>query len=322
MEKLPYLIMIKAAGIPNIKRGIVIKKIVQSKEAIIKVNDVELCYDTFGSPANPAMLLIMGLGSQMIRWHEAFCKELAARGYWVIRYDNRDIGKSTKFDEAGVPNMMALLLGAQQGTKISVPYTLIDMAQDAVGLLDALDIDAAHVVGISMGGMIAQTTTIHYPQRVRTLTSIMSTTGDSKLPQPKPEAFAILQQVPPDNRAEYIEYSLTQQRILSGPHYPVDEAYVRDLAGRTYERSYYPQGTTRQMAAILASGSRKEALQKVQVPTLVIHGDADPLVPVEGGKDTAASIPGAKLLIIKGMGHDIPFQAAPQIIEAIAKHAK
>ncbi len=297
-------------------------KIVQSKETVVKVNEVELCYDTFGKSTDAPMLLIMGLGSQMIRWPEAFCQQLAGMGFWVIRYDNRDVGKSTKFESAGVPNLMPLLLGAAQSDAISVPYTLLDMAQDAVGLLDVLNIDSAHIVGVSLGGMIAQSVAIHYPERVRTLTSIMSSTGDPNLPRPKPEAFALLQQRPPDNRAEYIEYSVQRQQILSGPHYPIDEAYVRDLAGRTFDRNFHPEGTSRQLAAILASGSRKEALQNVQIPTLVIHGDADPLVPVEGGKDTANSIPGAKLLIIEGMGHDIPVKVASQILEAISKHAK
>lgn len=297
-------------------------KVVPSKESLVKVKDVELCYDTFGEPTNPPMLLIMGLGTQMIRWHEAFCQQLAASGFWVIRFDNRDVGKSTKCEAAGVPNVIALWLAARRGDAVAAPYTLAHMAEDAVGLLDALHVDAAHVVGISMGGMIAQTLAIQHPKRVQTLTSMMSTTGNPELPLPKAEALAILQTVPPSTRAEYIDFIVQQQRILSGPHYPIDETYVRDLAGRSFDRGYYPQGAARQQAAILASGSRKETLKKLRVPTLVIHGDADPLVPIEGGKDTAASIPNAKLLIIKGMGHDIPFEVAPQILKAIIQHAR
>jgi pimeloyl-ACP methyl ester carboxylesterase len=297
-------------------------EITRSKETLVTVNETELCYDTFGESTDPPMLLIMGLGAQMIRWDEALCEQLASRGFWVIRYDNRDVGKSTKFDEAGVPNLMELTLKAQQGEPLSVPYKLEDMAQDAVGLLDALNIDRAHVVGVSMGGMIAQTLAIHYPKRVRTLTSIMSTTGNPDLPPPNPEALMLISNVSPATRAESIEYSVKVQQILNGPHFPIDEAYVREFAGRAFDRSFYPQGRARQIGAILASGSRKEALKTVQIPTLVIHGDADPLVPVEGGKDTAASIPGAELLIIKGMGHDIPKQVAPQIIDAITQHAK
>ena len=297
-------------------------KITKSPETIVKVNGVDLCYDTFGDPHNPAMLLVMGLGSQMIRWLDVFCEQLAANGYFVIRFDNRDVGKSTKFEEAGIPNIMSMLLEVQQGKAVSAPYTLADMAKDAVGLLDVLKINVAHVVGVSLGGMIAQTMTINYPDRVQTLTSIMSSTGNPDLPQPKPEAQMMLLQAPPSDRDEYIEYTVKRQQVLSGPHYPLDEVNVRDLAARTFDRSVYPQGTARQLAAILASGSRKDALKKVQTPTLVIHGDADPLVPIEGGKDTAASVPGAQLVIIKGMGHDIPPKVAPKIIELITKHAK
>jgi len=304
------------------ERWIRMGKITKSHETIVKVNGVDLCYDTFGAPQNPAMLLIMGLGAQMIRWQDAFCEQLATNGYFVIRFDNRDVGKSTKFEETGVPNIFSLLLEVQQGKVVSAPYTLAEMAEDAVGLLDVLKIKTAHVVGVSMGGMIAQTMTINYPERVQTLTSIMSTTGNPELPQPKPEALMILQQTPPSDRDEFIEYTVKGQKILSGPHYPLDEAYLRDLAARTFDRSYYPQGTARQLTAILASGSRKDALKNVQTPTLVIHGDADPLVPIEGGKDTAASVPGAQLAIINGMGHDIPPKVAPKIIELITKHAK
>ncbi|MHA2405184.1 MAG: alpha/beta fold hydrolase [Candidatus Hermodarchaeia archaeon] len=301
--------------------GFLMGKVVQSKETLVKANEIELCYDTFGESTDPPMLLIMGLGAQMIRWDEAFCKQLASSGFWVIRYDNRDVGKSTKFEAAGVPNAMELRLKAQQGEPLSVPYTLEDMALDAVGLLDALNIKQAHVVGVSMGGMIAQTIAIHHSERVRTLTSIMSSTGNPDLPPPQPEALMLISQTPPSNRDENIEFTVKRQQFLNGPHYLIDDAYVRQYAGRAFDRSFYPQGTARQLGAILASGSRKEALKTVQIPTLVIHGDADPLVPIEGGKDTTASIPGAKLFIIKGMGHDIPAKVAPQIIEAIQNHA-
>jgi pimeloyl-ACP methyl ester carboxylesterase len=297
-------------------------KVTQSKETLVTANEIELCYDTFGESTDPPMLLIMGLGAQMIRWDEVFCKQLASSGFWVIRYDNRDVGKSTKFEEAGAPNLMELQLKAKQGEPLSVPYKVEDMALDAVGLLDVLKIKQAHVVGISMGGMIAQTVAIHYPKRVRTLTSIMSTTGNPDLPAPKPEVLMLISQAPPTNRDENIEHYVKRQQILNGPRFSIDEAYVREFAGRAYDRSYYPQGTARQLGAIVASGSRKEALQSVQIPTLVIHGDADPLVPVEGGHDTAASIPGAKLVIIEGMGHDIPPAIAPQIVDAIIQHAK
>ncbi len=295
--------------------------IVQSEETSVKVGEVDITYDTFGDPANPPMLLIMGLSSQMIFWDEAFCRELATQGYWVIRFDNRDVGLSTKFREAGVPDLMELMMKVQQGEAVEAPYTLLDMAADAIGLLDALEIDAAHIVGASMGGMITQIIAIHYPERVRTMTSIMSSTSNPELPQPEPEAISILITPPPPNRDEYIEYSVKTWKFLNG-ELSFDEDYIRKRSGRAYDRNYYPEGSGRQMAAILASGSRKEELRSVKVPTLVIHGDADPLVPVEGGKETAEVIPNAELMIIEGMGHSIPAEIAPKIIEAITQHAR
>jgi pimeloyl-ACP methyl ester carboxylesterase len=287
-----------------------------SGEKTAKVGSVEIAYDTFGNPSSPPMLLIMGLGAQMIRWDDAFCKALAAQGHWVIRFDNRDVGLSTKFDQAGIPNIMSLI----QGNKVEVPYKLKDMAADAVGLLDRLGIKSADIVGVSMGGMIAQSLAIHYPNRVRTLTSIMSSTGNPNLPQTRPEAMQILLAPAASNRDDYIANELKAAKVLHGPTYPLDEEYVRNYAERSYDRCYHPQGFPRQLGAILASGSRNEALAKVKIPTLVIHGTADPLVPVEGGKDTAKSIPGAKLLIIEGMGHSFPIEAVPQILQAILQH--
>jgi pimeloyl-ACP methyl ester carboxylesterase len=292
------------------------KDIPYSEEKTAKVGRVEITYDTFGNPSAPPMLLIMGLGAQMIRWDEAFCKALAAQGRWVIRFDNRDVGLSTKFDEKGVPNIMALI----QGGTVDVPYKLIDMAGDAAGLLDALGIKAADVVGVSMGGMIAQTMAIHYPDRVRTLTSIMSSTGNPDLPQPTSEAMSVLLAPPASSRDEYMKNSLESAKVLHGPHYPLNEEYVRNYSEISYDRCFHPQGYSRQLGAVLASGSRNEALRNVKIPTLVIHGSADPLVPVEGGKDTAKSIPNAKLLIIDGMGHSFPVEVVPQILQAILQH--
>lgn len=299
------------------------KDVLQSEEATIKVGEVEITYDTFGNPSNPPILLIMGLGTQMIFWNEDFCKELARRGYWVVRFDNRDVGLSSKFDEAGIPDVMGMIQSAQTGDTIEeVPYTLLDMANDAIGLLNGLKIKSAHIIGVSMGGMIAQTIAIHYPERVKTLTSIMSSTGDPELPPPEPDALAVIVTPPPSDRTEYIEQSVQSWRVLNGSKYPLDEEYIRKYSARAFDRSYYPVGTTRQLAAILASGSRKEALKSVNLPTLVIHGDADPLVPIEAGKDTAKSVPGAKFVVIEGMGHNIPVQVAPHIIDAIVEHTK
>jgi len=287
-----------------------------SGEKTAKFGDVEIVYDTFGDPSAPPMLLIMGLGAQMIRWDEAFCQAIAAQGRWVIRFDNRDVGLSTKFDEAGIPDVMSLI----QGKPTDTPYKLKDMADDAVGLLDELGIKEADIVGVSMGGMIAQTIAIHYPDRVRTLTSIMSSTGNPSLPRPKPEAMAVLLSPPVSNRDEYISNSVESSRVLHGPTYPLDEDYVRKLAGHQYDRCYNPQGFTRQLGAVLASGSRNEELGKVKIPTLVIHGDVDPLVPVEAGKDTAKSIPDSKLVIIEGMGHSFPTEAVPKILQELLHH--
>jgi pimeloyl-ACP methyl ester carboxylesterase len=287
----------------------------------VRVNRIELVYDTFGEPSAPPLLLITGLGGQMIDWDEDFCTHLAAQGYWVIRFDNRDVGLSTKLDEAGVPDILALMQAQAQGGAMQAPYRLRDMADDAVGLLDALAVLSAHVMGISMGGMIAQEMAIHHPNRVRTLTSIMSSTGNPALPPPKPEAMSVLTTPPPTDREGYLESSVQTWRVLSGPGFPVDEDLVRERAGRSFDRGLSVAGTARQLAAVLASGSRQEALRSVAVPTLVIHGDADPLVPVECGIDTADSIPGAELLIIKGMGHDLPLAVALRVIEAIVRHA-
>ncbi|MFX0184786.1 MAG: alpha/beta fold hydrolase [Candidatus Hodarchaeota archaeon] len=293
----------------------------QSEETTVKVNeDIEIAYDTFGESLQPPLLLVMGLGSQMIMWDEEFCKQIAAKGYWVIRFDNRDVGLSTKLNTLPVPDPMQLFQALQQGKTIDVPYSLLDMAKDAVGLLNALKVKSAHIVGASMGGMIAQTIAIHFPERVRTLTSIMSTTGNPDLPLPQPEAQSILIRRPPENREEYIEYSVQIWRILNGPIMAFDEEFYRQRSARIYDRNFYPAGTGRQLGAIMAAESRKKALKEVKIPTLVIHGDVDPLVPVEGGKDTAKAIPDAKLMIIEGMGHNIPVTIAPQIIEAIASH--
>ncbi len=297
------------------------EKVAHSEETTVKANNIEIVYDTFGESSAPPLLLIMGLSSQMIFWDEAFCQELARRGYWVIRFDNRDVGLSTKFDEAGVPDLMQLMMKVQQGEAVEAPYTLLDMAADAIGLLDALEIDTAHIVGASMGGMIAQTIAINYPERIRTLTSIMSSTNHPDLPQPEPDAISILITPPPSDREEYVEYSVKTWELLNGPKFPLDEKLIRERSVLAYDRCYNPAGSGRQLAAILASGNRREELKKVNVPSLIIHGDADPLVPLDGGKDTANSIPGAELLIIEGMGHNIPAEVAPKIIDAITRHA-
>jgi pimeloyl-ACP methyl ester carboxylesterase len=288
---------------------------------IARANGIDICYEIFGDAAAEPMLLIMGLGAQMIHWDDDFCRQLAARGFRVIRFDNRDIGKSGKL--TGGKRLGAVELLKMRFLKIPVaaPYKLIDMAKDTIGLMDALGIKSAHLVGASMGGMIAQEIAISFPQRVRSLTSIMSTTGDPKVPPPTREATAVLMAPPPASKEEFFERFADTWKVLRAGSFPEDEALDRGRAERVFERGLNPAGVGRQLRAILASGSRKERLASVKAPTLVIHGTVDPLVRPEGGRDTAASIPGAKLLMIEGMGHALPIPMWPQIIDAIDKHA-
>jgi pimeloyl-ACP methyl ester carboxylesterase len=288
--------------------------------ARVRANGIEIEYDSFGSASGRPLLLIMGLGGQSIMWDEGFCEALAERGHFVVRYDNRDVGLSTKFDAAGIPNVMELMMQSAAGTAPAVPYTLDDMADDAAGLLDALGLESAHVCGASMGGMIAQTVAIRHGGRLRSLVSIMSSTGNPSLPPAKPEAMAVLTTPPPTDRAGALDAAVRTWRTIGSPGFPFDEAKIRERAGRLYDRSFYPQGTARQLAAILAHGSRAPRLREVSAPTLVIHGAADPLVPLAGGQDTARSIPGAELLVIEGMGHDLPEGAWPQLVGAISEH--
>ena len=283
-----------------------------------RANGIRIEYETFGKSSDRPLLLIMGLGAQMILWEEAFCEQLAQRGHCVIRFDNRDVGRSTQFDECGVPDVMKAVGRALIRQPIEAPYLLSDMAADAVGLLDALDIERADVVGASMGGMIAQSVAIEYPSRTRTLTSIMSTTGNADLPPPKPEAMAALMTPAPLDRAGSIERAVGVFRVIGSPGLPFDADRIRRIAGQAYDRGFNPAGTIRQLVAILASGSRKEALRSVRVPALVVHGAADPLISVAGGIDTAEAIPGAEVLILEGMGHDLPPVLWPQIVDAIS----
>jgi pimeloyl-ACP methyl ester carboxylesterase len=286
-----------------------------------RADAIELEYDTFGDPSAPPIVLIMGLGAQMILWDEEFCAALAARGFFVVRFDNRDVGLSTKLDDAGVPNVFAAIQAASTGQGVDAPYTLNDMADDTVYLMEALDIERAHVVGASMGGMIAQTLAIRHPHRLLSLTSIMSTTGNPEVPPATPEAMRVLLTPVPSEREAYLERSLRTWRVIGSPGFPFDEDRVRARSARSFDRALHPAGVARQLVAIIASGNRKEALRDVDVPTLVIHGDADPLARIEGGRDTADAIPGAELLVIEGMGHDLPPGAWPRIIDAISDHA-
>ena len=285
------------------------------------VDGIELEYETFGDRSEPPLVLVMGLGAQMILWEEDFCAQLADAGFFVVRFDNRDVGMSTQLDAAGVPNVFEVMQAAAAGRPVQVPYTLNEMADDTVGLMTALGIDRAHVVGASMGGMIAQTVAIRHPDRLVSLTSIMSTTGDPSLPQATPDAMRVLLTPPPGDRDGNVARGIEAWRVIGSPGFPLDEERMRDIFERAFDRGYHPAGVARQFAAIIASGDRTPALHDVAVPTLVIHGAVDPLIRVEAGRATAAAIPGAKLLVIEGMGHDLPCGTWPQIIEAIGAHA-
>jgi pimeloyl-ACP methyl ester carboxylesterase len=287
------------------------------EERIAPANGLELCFQEMGDPEGKPLLLVMGLATQMIAWHDGFCSLLADRGYRVIRFDNRDIGRSTKLSDKGVPSKVDLLLGR----RASAPYLLRDMAADAVGLLDHLEIDQAHIVGASMGGMIVQQMAIDHPRRVRSMTSIMSTTGSRRAGQPSLKTFGVLLGNPPKSRAQVIERAVKTFKVIGSPGFPFEEDTVREMAARSYERGHSAAGVTRQLHAIVASGDRTEGLHKVQVPTAVIHGTRDPLVKPSGGRATAKAVPGARLMMIDGMGHDLPRDLWPTFAEAIDHNA-
>jgi pimeloyl-ACP methyl ester carboxylesterase len=270
------------------------------------VRNLQIEYETFGESSNPALLLIIGLGGQLIEWPEAICKKFAANGYYVIRFDNRDSGLSSKLDDAGIPDISEIFNALLSGKPAKPPYTLEDMADDAVGLLDALNIQKAHICGMSMGGMIAQAVAIKHASRVLSLISIYSTTGNPELPPPTPEAMATLTVPVATQREAYIAQSVKTFRVTAGTGLPFDELFHKKIAAESYDRSFYPQGVARQLAAIMTQPNRKPQLSAVKAPTLVVHGDEDPLVPLAAGKDTAEAIQGSQLLVIKGMGHELP----------------
>lgn len=283
-------------------------------------NRIEIEYDVTGDENAPPLLLIMGLGAQMTMWRDAFVAKLAAAGFRVVRFDNRDVGLSTFFDEAGVPDLAAAVA---KGQMPAPPYTLADMADDAAGLLDALGIDAAHIVGASMGGMIAQTFAVRHPGRTLSLCSIMSTTGSPEVGQPSPELVAGMLLAPaPTTAEEAEEAALLGTKLIGSPAYPAVEADVRAYARAAYERSHHPAGMARQMLAIVNQPDRTADLAKVTVPTLVIHGDADTLVDPSGGRATAAAVPGAELWMQEGVGHDLPPALYDETVARIAANAR
>ena len=275
---------------------------------------IEIAYECFGDDTAPPVLLIMGLGGQLIGWSEGFCTELVNRRLRVIRFDNRDVGLSTHLSSAPIPDFKAALAGDTS----SAAYNLSDMAADTIGLLDALDLSSAHIVGASMGGFIAQTIAIEYPERVRSLTSMMATTGDLSVGQPSPEVMRMLfSGSSPKTREEVIEKAVAASRLVGSPGFPRDEEEVRERAGLAFDRSYDQLGTMRQSIAVLASGNRTEQLRSIKVPTLVIHGADDRMCDVSGGRATASAIVGAELEVIEGMGHNLPRVLWPRIASLI-----
>lgn len=305
--------------LPGIPRGVH-----RSPPLYADANGLRLEYETFGDPAAPPLLLVMGLAGQMVAWDDEFCCRLAARGFRVVRFDNRDIGRSTWLDHEGVPNILALMRAQRRGlpAPVRVPYLLDDMAADALGLLDALGIESAHLVGMSMGGMIAQTMAIQAPHRVRTLTSVMSHTGEPGLPHPHWRATATFFVPSTRVREIYLRRAVLIWRILTGPRIAIDLRRTRRQSERAFERGVHPAGAARQLAAILASPSRLEALRTLRTPTLVIHGGQDPLVRPEGGRRTATAIPGARLEIVPDMGHALPPPLWERIIDRIVLHTR
>jgi pimeloyl-ACP methyl ester carboxylesterase len=287
-----------------------------SGELTAKIGELELCYETFGSASAPPMLLIMGLASQMLLWDDQFCEQLASRGFRVIRFDNRDVGRSSLLRGAAIPTRWQLL------RRSGAAYTLDEMAADSVGLLDHLKIGAAHIVGASMGGMIAQLVAINHPDRVLSLVSIMSTTGNPKVGKPQPKMMMRLMRKGQREREAFIADYIATSRAIGSKVYELEEEYERERAARLFERGVYPAGSARQLGAVVSATDRTQALAGIRVPTTVIHGDADPLVDVSGGRATAEAIPGARLVIVPGMGHGLPRALWPEVIDAIVENTQ
>jgi pimeloyl-ACP methyl ester carboxylesterase len=286
-------------------------------ERYCTVGDVELCYETLGDEGDPTVLLIMGLGMQMVAWRDEFCEMLQQRGFRVVRFDNRDAGRSTHLHELPPPTRWQLLR-----RRVRAAYTLADMALDSVGLLDHLRVARAHVVGVSMGGMIAQTIAARHPERVSSLTSIMSNTGSRYRGQPRLSTYPVLLRVGPDEFEPYVEHAMAMAKLIESPGFAIDVDDIRGIAARSWERGRDRGAAPRQLAAIIASGDRTAELRRIRAPTTVIHGDRDRLIRISGGRATAKAVPGARMLVIEGMGHDLPRGVWPTIVDAIAEVAE
>jgi pimeloyl-ACP methyl ester carboxylesterase len=291
--------------------------------ARVKANGIEIEYETAGRTTDPALLMVMGLGAQLTIWPDSLFEGLAERGFFVIRFDNRDTGLSTDFGSAGMPNIPSAIQKAMQGQEVEAPYLLKDMAADAVGLLDALGIERAHMMGASMGGMIVQLIAGLYPDRTRSMVSIYSTSGRPGLPLGKPEALAMLTAQPEGpSREQLVEHGMKLRETIGSPGFPMPEAELRTFVERNVDRRWYPEGGARQYLSIIASGDRVELLKTIKAPTLVLHGEEDPLLPVECGRDVARLVPDAEIQTYPGWGHDFPGQMIPILIDRIAAFCK
>lgn len=288
-----------------------------SEERLVPANGIEIAYQEIGDPDGEPLLLIMGLATQMLAWDEAFCAMLAERGFRVVRFDNRDIGGSTKIESAGLPKRTDMLLGRRR----TAPYLLRDMAADTTGLMDHLGIESAHLVGASMGGMIAQTVAIRRPQRVRSLVSMMSSTGNRWIGLPAWKAFGTLFARPGAGRDAAVEHTVKVFRTIGSPGYPMDEERIRALSAASYDRSHSRAGVARQLHAVTASGDRTAALEKLRLPATVLHGGSDPLIRPVAGRATARAIRDSRLRIFEGMGHDLPRELWPEFADEIAATA-
>ncbi len=288
-----------------------------------RANGIQLEYETFGDPGAPVILLIMGLGGQLILWPESFCRTLADAGNYVIRYDNRDVGLSSKIEHAPKTNLLRAGVLATLRLPVSAPYNLDDMAQDALGLLDALKLDSAHIVGVSMGGMIGQILAAKHGNRVNSFVSIMSHSGNPRLPGPRLDLRLRLVRRPTRlDRESLIQHSMQTWRLIGSPAYPPEETALRAKVEHSHDRCVYPRGMARQTLAIMASGSRVPLLRRIAAPTLIVHGSDDPLVPVAAAYDLMKHIPNAQLEIISGMGHDLPAEILPRLTELILNHVR
>jgi len=285
------------------------------------VNNIEIEYETIGDPNSKPLLLIAGLGSQLLAWSDEICENLAKSGFFVIRFDNRDVGLSTKFEDAGMPNMMEISAAYTRGEVPDIPYTLEDMADDAVGILDVLNINKAHICGASMGGMIAQIIAYRHPSRVQSLTVIMSTTGNPELPPSKPEILMQFFAPVPSEREAYINEMVKRDSLIYG-NFTYNEDQGREYRTKEYDRSYYPEGIARQLAAMAIPGNIKPKISAIRAPKVVIHGTEDPFNLIEAGKEIASEIPGAELLIIDGMAHSFPSEVIPPIVNALVANSK